>query len=245
MIPKRPNTWSDDEISTRSLFTGRIVPFLSRPEKREADSSATREPWWVGVFEVSIALVALIVMAPLMLAIAVIIRVGTPGPALFLQRRVGLNGKLFTFVKFRSMYADSRERFPELFDKSYTERELKTAQFKAEDDPRVTPQGNWLRRTSLDELPNFFNVVCRHMSLVGPRPAVPKELPYYTTKAMLDKFSVRPGITGFAQTCGRGRLTFYDGVTLDLEYVAKKSFLLDLRIISKTVWMVLRRDGAF
>jgi lipopolysaccharide/colanic/teichoic acid biosynthesis glycosyltransferase len=201
-------------------------------------------PWFARVFEIVVASLALLLTFPLMAVTAVVIKMGTPGPALFRQQRVGVNGKLFTFVKFRTLYADARQRFPELYAYSYSDEQLKTLKFKIENDPRVTPQGKWLRRTTLDEVPNFWNVLTGDMALVGPRPEIPEMLPYYRGE-MLSKFNVRPGITGLAQISGRGRLGFYDTVNFDIEYVCRRSFRLDLKIMLRTLWLILRHDGAF
>ncbi|MBN2241511.1 MAG: sugar transferase, partial [Acidobacteria bacterium] len=196
------------------------------------------------VMEVLIALSVLIAAAPILLVIAAIIKSGTPGPALFFQKRVGRNGKLFTFVKFRTLHADAKKRFPELYAYQYTDEELEGLHFKVENDPRVTPQGRWLRKSTLDELPNFWNVLTGDMALVGPRPEIPEMLPYYRNDMLL-KFAVRPGITGLAQISGRGRLSYFDTVAHDLEYVKKRSFSADIRIMFKTLWKILARDGAF
>ena len=191
-----------------------------------------------------VALVALIVFTPVMAVIAVIIKLDTPGPVLFFQRRIGLNGKPFWFVKFRTMYVDARERFPELYEYRYDEDELRSLHFKVKDDPRVTPQGRWLRRTTLDELPNFWNVLTGQMALVGPRPEIPEMMPYYEGR-MLKKFSVRPGITGLAQCSGRGDLDFLETVEMDVRYVETRSLALDLWILWHTVVSVLLARGAF
>ena len=171
-------------------------------------------------------------------------RLDTPGPLLFFQPRMGAGTRPFRFVKFRTLYADARSRFPELYAYKYTPLELAELKFKVENDPRVTPQGRWLRKSSLDELPNFWNVLTGEMALVGPRPEIPEMLPYYEGE-MLTKFDVRPGVTGLAQVSGRGRLGFHDTVALDVEYVRNRSFAYDMRILFKTVWMILKRDGAF
>ncbi|MEQ1848165.1 MAG: sugar transferase, partial [Nitrospira sp.] len=126
----------------------------------------------------------------------------------------------------------------------YSPNELLDLKFKNDNDPRVTPQGRWLRRLSVDELPNFWNVLTGDMALVGPRPEIPEMLPYYKGE-MLEKFLVRPGVTGLAQISGRGRLGFYETVDLDVSYVRNRSFLLDLRIMARTVALIILRDGAF
>jgi lipopolysaccharide/colanic/teichoic acid biosynthesis glycosyltransferase len=196
------------------------------------------------LFEILVSAVALVVFAPVMLVIAIIIKRGTPGPALFFQERVGKDLKPFRFVKFRTLYADARQRFPELYAYKYTEDEIRELKFKVENDPRVTPQGRWLRRSSLDELPNFWNVLKGDMSLVGPRPEIPDMLPYYSP-AMRHKYLVRPGVTGLAQISGRGRLSFLATVDCDLEYVRERSVRFDLKILLKTAWLILVKDGAF
>jgi lipopolysaccharide/colanic/teichoic acid biosynthesis glycosyltransferase len=151
---------------------------------------------------------------------------------------------VFRFVKFRTLYADAKTRFPHLYAYKYSSEELKGLRFKVENDPRVTRVGQWLRKSSLDELPNLWNVVTGDMALVGPRPEIPEMLPYYQGE-MLKKFTVRPGVTGLAQTSGRGRLGFYETVDLDVEYVHLRCALLDIRLLLRTVRMVVLRDGAF
>lgn len=194
--------------------------------------------------EVLLASCALLLTAPVMLVLAIIIRRGTPGKALFRQQRIGTNLVPFGFVKFRTLYADARERFPQLFEYKYSDEEIASLIFKTSDDPRVTPQGKWLRTSTLDELPNFWNVLKGEMALVGPRPEIPEMLPYYSNEQLL-KFTVRPGITGLAQISGRGRLSFQDTVKLDVEYVKRRSLLLDLKILFLTAYKLVTRDGAF
>jgi len=206
--------------------------------------SSTGVPILWRLFEIVVALVALVLTSPIILVLAIIIRRGTPGRALFFQPRVGIDGRLFHFVKFRTLYADARQRFPNLYAYQYTEETLQEHKFKVVNDPRVTPQGRWMRTTTLDELPNFWNVLRGDMALVGPRPEIPEMLPYYKGKMLL-KFSVRPGVTGLAQISGRGRLSFYETAELDVEYVNKRSVLLDLKIIALTVYKIVTRDGAF
>lgn len=191
-----------------------------------------------------LALAIFLTLTPVMLVIYLRIRMSSPGPVIFAQERVGIGGKTFRFYKFRTMYADARERFPELYAYSYDDDSLEKLKFKVVDDPRVTPEGRWLRKTSLDELPNFWNAVVGNLSLTGPRPEIPEMVKYYEGK-MLRKFSVRPGITGLAQIRGRGDLGFFETVDYDLEYVDKKSLWLDIKIFFLTVMSVLKRDGAF
>lgn len=194
--------------------------------------------------EILVALVAIVLTLPVMLLIALIVRLDSPGPVLFFQTRLGKGAKPFTFVKFRTLFADARQRWPELYAYEYSAEDLRDLKFKVDDDPRVTRAGTWLRKTSLDELPNFWNVLTGDMALAGPRPEIPEMLPYYRGDMML-KFSVRPGITGPAQISGRGRLSFYDTVAFDTEYVRRRSLRYDVAIILTTIKKVLAQDGAF
>ena len=194
--------------------------------------------------EVVVAANVLILTFPVMLIMAFLIRLGTPGSPLFFQQRIGIGRKPFWFVKFRTLYADAKERFPDLYKYDYSSEDLQQLRFKVENDPRVTPQGIWMRKSTLDELPNFWNVLTGEMALVGPRPEIPEMLPYYDDEMRL-KFTVRPGITGLAQVSGRGRLGFYETVELDNEYVRNRSSLMDLKILATTLTKIITRDGAF
>lgn len=207
-------------------------------------SATISVPWTLRLFEIVVASIALVITLPIMLITAIVIKLGTPGPALFRQERIGANLKPFRFVKFRTLYADARQRFPELYAYQYNDDELRALKFKVEDDPRVTPQGKWLRRSTLDELPNFWNVLTGELALVGPRPEIPEMLPYYQGEMLL-KFAVRPGITGLAQISGRGRLGFHETVEYDVEYVRQRSFAMDLKIMLRTVYLIVLHDGAF
>ena len=197
------------------------------------------------IFEACVATAILLATLPVMALIALRIKTSSEGPVLFRQERVGLGGKTFRFIKFRTMYADARERFPELYAYDYNEDAIARLKFKLEDDPRVTPEGKWLRKSSLDELPNLWNVMTGKMALIGPRPEIPEMVKYYNRGDMLKKFAVRPGITGLAQASGRGNLRFLDTVALDVEYVRSRSLALDVKLFFATIWKVIRRDGAF
>ena len=189
-----------------------------------------------------LTIVALIVLAPAMVTIAILIRRDSPGPALFTHQRVGRGGRTFTFYKFRSMYVDSRERFPDQFE--VPRGNEPPLFYKRPHDPRVTRFGQFLRRSSLDELPNLFNVLKGDMSLVGPRPELLEFMRFYPPPE-LAKFSVRSGITGLAQTSGRGTLPVREQIRADLEYVAGQSMWLDLVILARTFKRVVLHDGAF
>lgn len=191
-----------------------------------------------------LATIGLILVSPVLLAVAIAVRLDSPGPAFFRQTRIGRGGRPFTFWKFRGMYADARTRFPELYDYRYSAEQLQTLRFHPGEDPRVTRVGAFIRRTSLDELPNLVNVVTGDMSLVGPRPEIPELLPYYggAAKTVL---SVKPGITSLAKLLGRDNITFQETLELDLRYIRERSLRMDLGILLGTVVMVLtgRSEG--
>ena len=196
------------------------------------------------LMDIVVSGIGLIVFAPVMAAVAIIIRLGTPGPILFRQQRLGKGGKPFTFIKFRSLYADARERFPDMYAYTWSDDHFKSLVFKAPNDPRITPQGRWLRATSLDELPNLWNVLKGDMALVGPRPDILEFLPYNRGE-MLRRYSVLPGVTGLAHVSGRSNLSVMESVAYDLEYVDRRSFWFDLEIMIRTVLAVLVHRGAF
>ena len=193
--------------------------------------------------DLAIGLPALILIAPVMALIALLIRLDSPGPAIFKQHRVGLNGELIRFYKFRTMYVDAQERFPELYEYKYTAEQLEHAYYKGQVDPRNTRMGGWLRKTTLDELPNLINVVLGNVSLVGPRPEL-KEMVQYYRPVELSKFTVKSGITGLAQCTGRNNLTVRQQIAADVRYVETQSLWLDTKILFLTAWSVLRSEGA-
>jgi len=160
------------------------------------------------------------------------------------RRKTNLPGSLFIFNKFRTMYVDARERLPELYTYEYNEEEIKQLRFKKNNDPRIPAWARWLRKSSLDELPNLFNVLIGDMSIVGPRPEIPEMAKYYSDEQK-KKFNVKPGITGLAQINGRGNLLFYETLECDLEYVNKQSLLLDLKIIARTIKETVKQNGAY
>jgi lipopolysaccharide/colanic/teichoic acid biosynthesis glycosyltransferase len=185
----------------------------------------------------------LVVALPLIVVLALIVKLDSPGPALFRQTRVGKNGRLFTFYKFRTMYVDARERFPELYAYRYSEAERETMFFKLASDPRCTRVGRLLRRTSLDELPNVINVIRGDMACVGPRPEIPEMLAHYKPEQLV-KFTVKPGLTGLAQISGRNLLTFQETIRHDLEYVRNRSLRFDLYVLARTPVVVVQMIGA-
>ncbi|MEZ5143108.1 MAG: sugar transferase [Acidimicrobiales bacterium] len=193
--------------------------------------------------DVVVSLVVLALSSPLFLLLAIVIVLDSRGPAVFDQLRVGRDGKLFRFYKFRTMYVDARERFPELYDYDHSDEDLDTLYFKFAEDPRLTRVGAHLRRTSLDELPNFINVLKGDISLVGPRPEIPEMIPCYQPEQLL-KFATKPGVTGLAQISGRNILRFKETTEHDLEYVRRRSLRFDLQILCRTPGVVVRMIGA-
>jgi exopolysaccharide biosynthesis polyprenyl glycosylphosphotransferase len=192
------------------------------------------------VFDRLAAGVGLLLTLPLFLLIAVMIKATSPGPVIFRQVRVGREGKSFTVYKFRSMVADAEDRLHSLRAINDSDGAL----FKLRQDPRITSVGRWLRRCSLDELPQLVNVLRGEMSLVGPRPALPSETEEYG-RSVRRRLLVKPGITGLWQVSGRSDLSWEDSVRLDLYYVENWSFTGDIQILWKTVYAVTTSRGAY
>nr|WP_238356392.1 sugar transferase [Kribbella italica] len=192
------------------------------------------------IFDRTLALGLLILLSPLMIGLAIAVKVSSPGSVLFRQRRVGRAGEEFTMLKFRSMYSDAEQRLGDLYALSDGNGVI----FKMRDDPRMTPLGRQIRRFSLDELPQLINVLRGDMSLVGPRPPLSEEVALYAaddSRRML----VKPGITGLWQVSGRSDLSWDESVRLDLRYVDNWSMTLDLLILWKTVRAVIYGAGAY
>jgi exopolysaccharide biosynthesis polyprenyl glycosylphosphotransferase len=193
-----------------------------------------------GVFDRVSALFGLVLISPLLIGVAVAIRRSDGGSPFFCQTRVGLNGREFRIVKFRTMVVDAEARKAELA----VHNESDGALFKMADDPRVTPVGRWLRRYSIDELPQLINVLRGEMSLVGPRPPLPQEVATYGSD-MRRRLLVKPGMTGLWQVSGRSRLSWAQTETLDLRYVENWSLGFDLLILWRTARAVLVGAGAY
>lgn len=186
------------------------------------------------------ATVGLLLVLPVFPLLVLLIRLDSPGPVFFRQRRVGLRGRIFDCYKFRSMVMDAEVRKEELAHLN----EASGAAFKIERDPRITGVGRFLRRSSLDEFPQLYNVLRGEMSVVGPRPQIPSEVAAYTP-AQARRLQVRPGLTCLWQVSGRSQLDFEDWMELDLEYVRRRSPAFDLRILSRTIPAVIERKGAY
>lgn len=194
-------------------------------------------------FDLVVSVPGLIVAAPVIGVLSLLIRIESRGPAIFRQQRVGLDGRVFTFYKFRTMYADARERFPELYDYSFETAELSSRYYKQADDPRNTRLGVIIRQTTLDELPNLINVVKGEASIVGPRPELPEMIRHYRPEELV-KFTVLPGLTCLAACTGRNTLTIDEQIRADVEYVKGRSFTSDLWIIARTARMIVQSIGA-
>jgi exopolysaccharide biosynthesis polyprenyl glycosylphosphotransferase len=190
--------------------------------------------------DVLLAGLGLVASLPIAIAIAVAIKLDSPGPVIFVQDRVGRDGRSFRFYKFRSMYVDAERRLEELRQHN----EVDGPVFKIRKDPRISKVGAFLRRTSLDELPQLFNVLKGEMSMVGPRPPLPKEVDKYRPTDMI-RLSVKPGLTCLWQIRGRSTLGFDTWMEYDREYVSKLSLWLDVSILVRTVWAVLSCRGAY
>jgi len=192
------------------------------------------------LFDIAVTLFFMPLLLPIFILIAIAVRLESPGPAFFIQQRVGLRKRLFPMFKFRSMYQDAEERIKEIEHLNEAEGPI----FKIKNDPRVTRVGDFLRKTSLDELPQLINVLLGHMSLVGPRPMSIRDVNLFDQGIQRKRFSVRPGITCIWQISGRSDLPFKEWLKLDLEYIENWTFLLDLKILIKTIPAVLFSKGA-
>ena len=196
-------------------------------------------------FDYTLTAVGTVCISPLLIYVAYRIKKEDPGPIFFAHTRIGKNGKPFPCYKFRSMVVNSQEMLQKYLAENPAAREEWERDFKLKDDPRVTPIGKVLRRTSLDELPQIFNVLRGEMSLVGPRPVIQEELDkYYGDTAKL-YCTVKPGITGLWQVSGRSDTTYDERVAMDREYIQSRSFFGDVIILFKTIKVVLSGGGAY
>ncbi|MEO6318284.1 MAG: sugar transferase, partial [Acidimicrobiales bacterium] len=213
---------------------GRLTFFHIEPVRLDGWRGAAKRG-----FDIAIATICLVLTAPVLAIAGLAIKVESRGPIIFRQRRVGMSGAEFQILKLRSMVADAEARITDLLDQNQADGPL----FKMRDDPRITRVGRWLRRLSIDEIPQFWNVLRGEMSLVGPRPALPSEVAGWSEQ-LHDRLSVRPGITGMWQVSGRSDATFEEYTRLDLYYVYNWSLLTDLAMVAKTVPTVLSRRGS-
>lgn len=218
------------------------IPFAAAPAVVSPDSAVpTLAPRrYKRVLDISLILLALPVLLPVLVLLALAVKLSSRGPVLFFQTRIGLNGARFRMVKFRSMYPDAEARRAALLAQSQRQGIC----FKQKNDPRVTPVGRFLRRSSLDELPQLWNVLVGDMSLVGPRPALPEEVALYTPEAA-KRLAGLPGLTGLWQVSGRADLSFEDMVALDVAYLQTASLRSDISLILRTFGAVASGRGAY
>lgn len=277
---------SGEAVSAKHGIAEAVIPERTHQVRRSVSTYSGQERIR-DVGGVAVAALGLAVVWPLMLVIAVLVKLDSPGPVLFRQERIGRNrrrnlsarhndadrrkrdphGRPFVFYKFRTMYADAQSRFPHLYDYSHGKDELRSLPIKMlmakrvearldrgvrswakqelqENDPRVTRVGRWLRRTSLDELPNLFNVLKGDIHLVGPRPDIADNIRFYEPHE-LRILDVKPGVTGLAQVEGRGLLSFQETNQMDLKYLDARSFWVDARILIRTFVELIRGRGAY
>ena len=188
--------------------------------------------------DIVFSLIVLTLGSPIFILIAILVKLSSPGSVFYIQKRVGRNYREFGCIKFRTMYKDADDLLPNLLEKYPLMRKEFEKDFKLRQDPRITKLGRFLRRSSLDELPQFFNVLKGEMSVVGPRPIVSNEIIKYSL-FMEEVISVRPGLTGLWQVSGRNNLSYKKRVELDLFYARNRNFLLDLEIIILTLGVLL------
>ena len=197
------------------------------------------------IFDFTLTLLGTICISPLLAYIAYRIKKEDPGPVIFKHIRIGKDGKPFPCYKFRSMVTNSAEMLEKYLAENPAAKAEWERDFKLKNDPRITPIGKFLRRTSLDELPQIFNVLKGEMSLVGPRPVVQEELDKYYGDAVKEYCSIRPGITGLWQVSGRSDLDYTERVFLDQWYVKNRNLKLDIKILWQTIGVVLMKKGAY
>jgi lipopolysaccharide/colanic/teichoic acid biosynthesis glycosyltransferase len=241
-----PDDWEDRDTWLPAIAT--LYPDLAQRDGAKRVTRMIKRAMDIGGSSM-----ALIILAPIFLAIAVAIKLSSPGPVLFRQKRIGRYGVTFTFLKFRSMHSVTDSQIHRDYVKRFIAGNVDPGAaeqgdpvvYKIREDPRVTRVGKFLRRTSLDELPQFLNVLRGEMSMVGPRPPIPYELEAYDIWHCRRLLEVKPGITGLWQVNGRSRLRFDDMVRLDLEYAKARSLWLDIKILLQTPRAVLSGEGAY
>ena len=189
--------------------------------------------------DVIFSFLGLILLSPILLIVAILIKLESKGPVIFSQKRVGLNGKEFNMYKFRSMVVNAEELKVKLAEKN----EMSGPMFKIKDDPRITKIGKFIRKTSIDEVPQLFNILKGEMSLVGPRPSLPNEVKEFEPW-MLKRLEVKPGLTCYWQVMGRNNIDFENWMKLDIRYVNERCFWLDIKLIFKTFFVLFGDENA-
>ena len=224
--------------------TGTVQSPKRTPPQRLPRPFKSRRDFGKRLFDFLFSFTVIVLLAPLYLIIAIIIRISSPGKAIYAQTRLGRGGKVFTCYKFRTMYSDADKRLTEILTHDQKRRIEWELSQKLRNDPRIFPFGRYLRKLSLDELPQFWNVLKGDLSVVGPRPYMVsqrKKIGSFINKILV----VRPGITGLWQTSGRSNTSFYHRIILDNEYVNHRSFWFDCWLILKTIPQVLLAKDAF
>ena len=191
------------------------------------------------IIDIVASFTGLIVLSPLMLVVSILIKLESKGEVIFKQKRVGLNGKEFYMYKFRSMVINAEE----IKEKLKEQNEMSGPMFKMKNDPRITKIGKFIRRTSIDELPQLINVLKGEMTLVGPRPSLPKEVVEFEPW-MMERLTVKPGLTCYWQVMGRNSIVFEDWMKLDIKYVRERSLSLDFKLIFKTIFVLFGDKNA-
>ena len=223
----------NSEISLETVGNSSMLTF--DPVHRDLDNLIIKR-----LIELCLTVPAIILLLPFYALVALIVKLDSPGPAFFTQERVGLNKRVFRMIKFRSMYEDAEARMAEVEHLNEADGPI----FKIADDPRITRVGRVLRRTSIDELPQLFNVLKGEMSLVGPRPMSLRDVEKFSLGVQRKRFSVRPGLACLREVSGRSRLTFNQWLELDLKYIDEWSLWLDFKILLRLIPSVLKGDGA-
>ena len=210
------------------------VKIIERLESRKLDLSIKR------LFDFFASLILFIILLPVMIVISILIKAESEGPVIFRQKRIGYMGRPFMIFKFRTMVNNAENLFRLNVDKE----NLGSLVFQDKDDPRITKIGGFLRRTSLDELPQLVNVLIGNMTLVGPRPEIPAVADLYNDKQKL-RLYIKPGVTGLAQVSGRGEIELDKTIEFDLEYIMNFSIWLDVEILFRTIRTVFKKEGAY
>ena len=210
---------------------------LNLRQEEDVLKEQNKTPRFYDVFkrgmDIVCSLLGLLVLSPLFLIVAIAIKLESKGPVFFSQQRIGINGTTFNMYKFRSMVINAEELKKQLMDKN----EMSGPMFKMKDDPRVTKVGKFIRRTSIDELPQLINVLKGEMSLVGPRPSLPDEVMKFEDW-MMKRLYVKPGLTCYWQVSGRNDIEFEEWMKLDIKYVKERNTLLDIKLIIKTACLL-------
>ncbi|HEY2384052.1 MAG TPA: sugar transferase [Terriglobia bacterium] len=227
----------DDDVANHIFYS----------EENQSRTGTTHSMFLKRAIDVAGSLAALILLSPLFVVIAALIKLTSEGPIFFRQKRIGQFGGKFIFLKFRSMIVNNNPEIHRQYVQNLITKKVdpSAGAFKIKNDPRVTRIGRFLRKSSLDELPQFLNVLCGEMSLVGPRPPIPYEFENYLLWHRRRVLEVKPGITGEWQVFGRSRTTFDEMVRMDLRYIQNRSIWLDLKILFKTPLAVISGDGAY